>query len=593
MRATVHCGIVLSLVLAASCRHAAADISIDLSWVDTQSTAYQRLKSRADAAVAGNPGYDFKGIDAAYMYGITGQTSYCQLAVNIAEAQVAAAEQAIAAGNRPPIARDSYLYSGREFPDVAVALDWCPDFITAAQRARWKAYGDQLIWNIWNHQDARWGSHSFPWSGWSVDNPGNNYHYSFLTATAFWAFALDQDMGEYIQADGFERQPQYPPTGAPSEANWMRFLVQYKIPALRAYYAALPGGGSREGTAYGVTQRELFAFYRLWKDSTGEDIANASPHLTDSIKYWIHATVPTMDRFAPFGDQIMSGRDRLFDYHRHVILEARRLTSSSTAHGWASWWLHNSILDGTTEPRNRVERPENTRQDILPNGSIGTPPPQLHYRAEGVGQLFARTDWTPNAMWMSFVAGRFDESHAAQEQGTFSLFAGNWLSWTANMYSSTGIVQVTPVNNVLRFERNGQVIPQHRERTAGFTLNQTGANGLIDATADLTPLYDGAISGWQRHIRFENRKLTVKDTWSATSGTTAVFQINTVAQPVINGREATAGNLKVRVVSPADASLSVIDWRTQSLEGASFSGGFRIDVRGSGDQFQVELSEVN
>src|SRR5690606_40702182 len=117
------------------------------------------------------------------------------------------------------------------------------------------------------------------------------------------------------------------------------------------------------------------------------------------------------------------------------------------------------------------------------------PPTELVYRAEGAGHLFARTAWNPSAMWMSFAAGIFDESHAAQEQGGFSLFSGNWLSWTANMYSNSHIVQGTPAYNVVRFERGGQVIPQRRNHAAGFTLNQTGPGGLVDATANLTPHY--------------------------------------------------------------------------------------------------------
>lgn len=573
-----------------------AAVPIDLSWVDTGSPAYTRFKARADQAVAGNPGYNFSAVEAAYMFRITGQSQYCQLAATIAEAQVAAAEQQIQSGNKPAISRDSYLYVGRELPDVAIAMDWCPNFVTAAQRQRWKAYGDQAIWNVWNYENASWGGRPYPWSGWSVNNPGNNYHYSFLNGTLFWALAMNQTFGENIYSNGFESSAGQSHNGlmaGPGDTNWLPFLAEEKIPPLRAYFASLPGGGSREGTAYGVSQRELFEFYRLWQEASGQDIANASPHATDTIRYWVHATVPTLDRFAPFGDQVMSGRDKLADYHRHVILEASKVTSNSAVRQMASWWLHSTVLDGTNAPVNRVARPENTRQDLLPNGGGGAVPTELVYRAEGAGHLFARTAWNASAMWMSFAAGTFDESHAAQEQGGFSLFSGTWLSWTANMYSNSHIVQQTPAYNVVRFERNGQVIPQRRDHTAGFTLNETGPGGLVDATANLTPHYDGAITGWQRNIRFENRKLTVRDTWSAPTGTTATFQVNTPVQPVINGREAIAGRLKVRVISPADAVLTRIDWRTQNLEGYSFSDGWRLDVRGSGGEFVVELSEVN
>ena len=37
----------------------------------------------------------------------------------------------------------------------------------------------------------QWGGQSFPWSGWAIDDPANNYYYSFLQATMFWTLADD------------------------------------------------------------------------------------------------------------------------------------------------------------------------------------------------------------------------------------------------------------------------------------------------------------------------------------------------------------------------------------------------------------------
>ena len=112
--------------------------------------------------------------------------------------------------------------------DVALVYDWCSPLLTAQQRTRWEAYADQAVWNVWNYANASWGGNPFPWSGWSVDNPGNNYHYSFLEATMYWAFAADRQ-------------------------TWIDFLTDVKFPAVVAYFQGLPGGGSREGTGYGVS----------------------------------------------------------------------------------------------------------------------------------------------------------------------------------------------------------------------------------------------------------------------------------------------------------------------------------------------------
>ena len=61
-------------------------------------------------------------------------------------------------------------------------------------------------------------------------------------------------------------------------------------------------------------------------------------------------------------------------------------------------------------------------------------------------------------------------------------------------------------------------------------------------------------------------------------------------QPFVNGRTATAGSLLVTVIEPADATLSVLDWRTQGS--SEYTRGWRLDVRGSGNAFVVELAEA-
>ena len=574
---------------------ARAGIDLNLSYVDMQSAAYARFKEYVDSAVAGQPYYGFSAVDAAYMYRLTSQPQYCTLAVGMADAQVSAAEARIAAMQQPAAAADSYLYVGELISEIAYAYDWCSAFTTAAQRSRWIAYADQAVWNVWNHQQARWGSTPAPWSGWSVNNPGNNYHFSFITATLLWAMAKGQTSGDFVFVGSFDTAATPTNTEAsPSDTNWMQFLREQKAPALRTYFAALSGGGSREGTNYGIAQRRLFGWYDEWQAATGENLANGTSHMTDSIRYWIHATLPNLRQFAPIGDQVLSSGHNLYDYQRHIVLEATTHTSNLAARAEGMWWLQNTILTGTSTPQNRMTRPENRRADLMPSQGPGSAPAALLYRSAGTGHLFARTDWGANAMWTMFSAGTFDESHAAQDQGAFSLFAGEWLAVTSNIHSNSGIVQATPSNNVLRFERGANVIGQNRGRTAGFTLNASGGAGSFDATADLTPVYNGGIGGWQRNVQFAARKLTVRDTFTLSADTRAVFQVHTPSQPVISGRSATAGRLRVNVVSPANATLSSVDMRTQSIEGYGFTRGWRLEVRGAAagsGEFVVELVE--
>lgn len=544
-------------LLAALPAHAAIDI--DLSYVDQNSAEFARFKAYVDRAVAGNPDYGFSAADAAYLYKLTGQGQYATLAVATVEAQVSDAETVIAGGGRPDISGDSYLDVGPMLEDLALTYDWCADHTTANQRTRWAAYAEQAVWNVWHAETAQWGGSSFPWSGWGVDDPANNYHYSFLRATAYWGLASNS-------------------------STWLNLLASAKWPEQEAYTATIPGGGSQEGTAYGLSHRDLFMLYRVWRDSTGTDIANANAHLTDSIQWWIHATVPTLDRVAAIGDQARVSEPVIYDYHRHLMLEARNLTNNATDRENASWWLH-SISDQD------MQSSFNYRHNLLSAGDAGTPPAALTYYATGTGQLFSRTGWDTHAMWLNFSAGPYVQSHAHQDQGAFTLFDNDWLAVTENIWTHSGIQQGTDTNNVLRFENAGQIVPQREGTTSTMTVTP-GSGGAVHAVADLTPAYAGdpAVASWQRTIDFAGHKLTVSDTFALGSGTSATFQVDTPVQPVISGKTAQAGALLIRVLAPANATLSALDWTTQSDANETYNSGWRLDVAGGTNGYVVELS---
>lgn len=535
---------------------ARAKVKLDLSYVDRHSAEYRRFRDFVDRAVAGDPGYGFSATDAAYMYRLTGERPYGALAVKMVDAQVRDAEAAIAAGHAPPVAGDSYLEVGPMLRDLALAYDWCGDLATPAMKARWKAYADQAVANVWHPYAAHWGSRWMPGNGWAIDDPGNNYFYSFLQATMYWALASDNAaLKAYLQDD--------------------------RLPLLTGYLARLPKGGSREGTSYGASLRTLFGLYRLWRDATGVDLANANSHLTDTIHYWVHATVPTLDRFAPIGDQPRVSVPELYDYERQLMLEARSLTRDPAAASVASWWLHHVSIS-------RMTNGFNDRHDLLPAGDAGTAPRELVYHATGVGQLFARTDWGTDAMWLDFTAGPYEQSHAHQAQGAFTLFAGDWLAVTENIWSHSGIQQGTETNNVLRFERKGEPVPQVAPSTSTLTLVGTGARGEVHAVADLTPAYGGnpAVRTWRRRIDFLDRVLTVDDSFVVGPDTQAVFQVNVPARPMIEGNTAIAGKLRMTVLAPANASLTAVDWTKADRD---YTSGWRIDVRGPGGRFVVRL----
>jgi hypothetical protein len=551
---------VSAMLLACARVHAA--IVIDLSYVDKLSPQYAAYKDYVDRAVGGDFDYGFSAADAAYMYKLTGQGQYATLAVQLVEDQVSAAETAIAANMRPDISGDDYLEVGPAIEDLALTYDWCADHVSPAQKTRWANYAEQAVWNIWNYNSASWGGHPFPWNGWGVDDPANNYHYSFLRATMYWGLAS---------------------LVSPATSNtWTTLLANQKWPEQEAYTASIPGGGSEEGTGYGLSHGTLFMLYRTWHDSTATDIGNANAHLTDSIYWWIHATVPTLDRVAPIGDQSRVSEPVIYDYHRHLMLEAHKITNNATARSNAAWWLQ-SISDQD------MQSSFNDRHNLLPAGTGAAPPAALTYYASGTGQLFSRTGWDTGAMWLQFAAGPYAQSHAHQDQGSFTLFEKDWLAVTENIWTHSGIQQGTDTNNLLRFEKGGAVVEQRAPTTSTMTVTP-GANGAVHAVANLTPAYNGdpAVNSWQRTIDFGNHKLTVSDAFALGSGAVATFQINTPVQPIISGKSAIAGNLHIRVLAPASATLSALNWTTVDL--SEFNSGWRLDIGGGTTGYVVELS---
>ena len=544
-----------SLALFAPAR---ADLLLSLDYVDPASPAYLRFKAWVDQAVAGTPGYAFAATDAIYMYRLTDQPPYATLAIEWAEDQVAAAEAAIAAGERPEIAFDSYLYAGPMLRDVALVYAWANPLLAAAQKARWEAYADQTLWNIWHPASASWGGNPFPWSGWGTDNPGNNYHFSFLQATMSWALAANR-------------------------SAWLADLANVRLPALVAYYQQMPGGGSREGTGYGVAQGRLFELYRLWRDSTGVDLADDSSHLVDSIDYWLHATVPSFDRYAPIGDLARESYPWLYDYHRALVLQARAMAGGAPQRERASWWLARIAIDEMTSGFN-------FRDDLLPAGTTGTAPATLHHHATGAGHLFARSGWTDDALWLSFVAGELSESHAHQEQGAVNLFRDDFLAVSENVFTHSGIQQGPEVHNTLRFANGSATLPQHAS-TSPVTVTANG--GWLHVVADLAAVHapTGLVSAWTRTLDFDPLGVTIDDQFTLAGGVSAHFQVNTPVVPLIAGGVATAGNLRIVPLVPAAPTMSVVDWH--AVDPAEFESGWKLELAGGTTHYRVRLELVD
>ncbi|MBV8758699.1 MAG: hypothetical protein JO257_15540, partial [Deltaproteobacteria bacterium] len=265
--------------------------------------AGQRFQKMVDGWVAGNDVYGFQRWNAALLGQLTGDAKYCMAAVAAVDKDVAAEEAKIAGGNAPDVAGDDYLRIGDTVGDLALVYDWCHDQVPADRRGAWLAYANQAVTNVWNPDAASWGGKSFKWAGWAIDDPSDNYYYSFLRATMLLGLAAHDEL-----ADTNQWLPEFHDTKIMNELA-------------PTFDMDLQGGGSREGTGYGVAMRSLWELYDLWHGSTGEVIATKTAHTRASMLSFIHQTLPTLDRVAPTGDQSRDSTASFFDYHRSYLQE--------------------------------------------------------------------------------------------------------------------------------------------------------------------------------------------------------------------------------------------------------------------------------
>lgn len=529
-------------------------LSLNTAYVNTNSSQFARFKQFVDQAAAGHPGYNIAAMDPAFLNRVTPNSVYATLALSMVEAQVVAAETAIAAGHAPDIAGDSYLNAGPMLADLAVVFAWLGSSLSSTQKSRYIAYADQVIFNIWNHNAAKWGNNSFPWSGWCASpmDPGDNYFYSFLTASALWALASQN-------------------------ATQLAFVQNTLMPALENYFAALPDGGSLEGTGYGASHKNLFWLYQFWTDSGFTLGPNCQAHVTASIKYWLHATVPALNQYAPIGDLSRESLPELFDYHRQIMLEARHLTQDDAAVQRADFWLTNVSVRSMSQGFEY-------RFDLLPTTSNNTPPSEFTYFARGVGHVFSRNSWTADSAWMYFVAGTLNQSHEGHQQGAFAYYKNGWLSVDGNIWSRSGIQQSVKLNNVLRFEKNGAIIEQvYGNASQVFT---PGTGGDLHTVAHLDSIMPTGY-GWTRTIDFTGGSLKVLDTYAGPAESKAIFQAILPSAPTINGRVAKCGILTITVLQPANAvltstALAAID--------PDFGSGYRLDIAGGTGVYEVSFS---
>jgi len=539
-----------------------------------QNPAAIRFKQLVDKQIAGGNAYGYEDWYSAMMSQITQDPKYCQHAVASTDAYVASEEALISQNLRAKVAADSYLHVGPRIGNIALVYDWCRGSMSSAQRARWIKYANQAVWNVWNPREAKWGNTVYVWSGWGTNNPSNNYYYSFMRATMLLGLAT---RGENTQSQA-----------------WLDMfrITRFENQLVPVFLRDLVGGGSLEGTGYGVSMASLFRLYDWWQKSTGEEIANRTPHALDSLPYMMHSIVPTLNKVAPTGDHARDSEARLFDYHRDYLMQLIRLYPNNPMSGVAKSLLAASSV---TQMRNSFMFHadyllEHSDVPALPLSRLATA-----YWASGAGQFSMRSAWTTSATYANFICGPYKESHANRDHGSFVIFNGDWLATDANTFSHAGTHQIEAAHNLVRVEQNGQVVKQVYNSPRCVMQALADNPSFTYGLANVTPVYGtkGPVVRMEREFLFikPSTFVVLDRAQTAGPGVQRIWTLNLPVAPTVEGDRISmvrgSSRLDVLRLAPQGLSSKVVSWPTELPD---IKSGFRVDVSDSASDSSVFLN---
>ncbi len=536
-----------------------------------------RFKDMVDRWVGGGDVYNFFSWNAALLGQLTGDPRYCAAAIKDVDQQVNDATSQVNSGQLPFVAHDSYLDVGNLIGNLALVYDWCAGTLPADRRGAWLSYADQAVYNVWNPDAAAWGTLKATWPGFAIDDPSDNYYYAFLRATMLLGLAAHDE--------------------TPRAKGWLTQFHDTKLvnELVPAFDMQLVGGGSREGTGYGVSQRDLFELYDLWQGSTGERIADLTPHTRASMLSMIHQIVPTLDRIAPTGDQSRDSTASLFDYHRSYLQDLISLYPTDPVAPHAQALLASSSLPQMSQEfmfaSDFLYANRNVTATTL--DGLGTA-----YFAPGIGEVYARSGWDKHATWVNLIAGPYSQSHAHQDQGSLMIYKDGWLAYDVVVDSHSGLTQDTTAHSLVRIVDGGKTVEQQAKnllnpddvsKPDSKVVALHRGTGYLHVAADLTAAYGGqaAVQGVQREIVYlEPSTVIVYDRLATKVGGQIVFQLVTpVAPPMATGTShtfTTAGHtLDLEdVLAPPGTVPSIFDFKNSDK--TEFNGGFRLDETAGG-----------
>ena len=173
-------------------------------------------------------------------------------------------------------------------------------------------------------------------------------------------------------------------------------------------------GGEYVGIGIGQAVHQVPA---IWRSATGEDFFATEPGIGGFLDFLVYRIQPDGSHFrwgdAGFFDRIIPDLIPLALEFRHAGAYNLRPPGKGTN---PAGWPWGPFTDSTLNDPDAVSRLPLTRF------------------FDGIGMIVARSDWTPNATYVTFKAGDNYWSHTHLDQGAFTIYKGGPLAIDSGLY---------------------------------------------------------------------------------------------------------------------------------------------------------------
>ncbi|ATE60911.1 VanZ family protein [Thauera sinica] len=178
-------------------------------------------------------------------------------------------------------------------------------------------------------------------------------------------------------------------------------------------------GGWHEGGEYvaiGIGQA-IYTLPAMWRAATGEDLFDTEPGIRGFLDFLVHRTRPDGTQYR-WGDG------------SHFLRQPPDAVPLALEYRHAAAYALAPPQRGPV-PTGWPWGPLSDASPIDPHAAGALPPARLF---DGIGMLVARSDWSPDATYVSFKAGDNFWSHSHLDQGAFTIYKGGELAIDSGLY---------------------------------------------------------------------------------------------------------------------------------------------------------------